>query len=250
MSDVAKHEGGALVALADQANEEHRQAEAAMTEALVHARNAGEALNEAKDRTPHGSWGDWVRDHFEGSARTARLYQRIARNWTRIEDRQRVADLSLRGAVRLLREGGGDEEAEPEDVEPGRVEPGVAYYLRFPDWIMGFDYGWIWPSHHDGYSWVTFVDAGPEPDSDGSVTTWNRPLRCDMMETVFEAVRVPHEDAEWKAFGEPEPTDYNRLLYNSRREQTAAELKRWAQPEDFQSQADRRRRHALKEWNY
>lgn len=90
--------------LAATANEEHRAAQAAAASALEHARNAGEALNEAKAAVGHGAWGAWVEEHFEGSARTARIYQRIAREWEAIPNRQRAAELSLRGAVRLLQD--------------------------------------------------------------------------------------------------------------------------------------------------
>jgi hypothetical protein len=92
-----------LGTLADRANAAHREAESMAYAALEHARQAGEALLEAKEQLPHGDWGDWLRDHFEGSPRTAQMYMRVVRGWGELEGKtQRVADLSLRQAVGLL----------------------------------------------------------------------------------------------------------------------------------------------------
>lgn len=231
-----------LTTLADRANEEHRAAEAAMTEALVHARNAGEALNGAKDRTPHGSWGDWVREHFEGSERTARLYQRIARNWSRLEDRQHVADLSIRGAVRVLQEGDGDSEPDGDDPDGWPVEPGHAAIVNTPELIAECQ-AWILPSDHEGYFWLTII-TGEEASAQ------NKPVHGSVVLDVLRFMGFPMEYADWVHLGAPEPTDYNRLLFRDRDHQFAEEIKRWKQPDDFQARANRRRRAARKGYDY
>jgi hypothetical protein len=102
---VATGEAGsvALPDLAAQINEHHRAAERAVNEALRHALEAGRLLIEAKGLVAHGGWLPWLRENFEGSGRTARIYMMVARRWPELQaNRQRAADLSLRGAVKLL----------------------------------------------------------------------------------------------------------------------------------------------------
>jgi hypothetical protein len=93
-----------LNTLATHINEEHRRCETAFRSGVEHALKAGELLLEAKDSVPHGSWGAWLADNFEGSARTAQAYMRVARARKQFEDpkTQRVADLSLREAIKEL----------------------------------------------------------------------------------------------------------------------------------------------------
>ncbi len=93
-----------LNTLATRINEEHRRCEAAFRSGVEHALKAGELLIEAKDRVPPDSWGAWLADNFEGSARTAQAYMRVARPRKQFEDpkTQRVADLSLREAIKEL----------------------------------------------------------------------------------------------------------------------------------------------------
>jgi len=68
--------------LAEQANQHHREVKMAWRGALEHAKQAGDALLEARRITGRrGKWGRWVRSNFEASMETARIYQRIARNW-------------------------------------------------------------------------------------------------------------------------------------------------------------------------
>ncbi len=54
-----------------------------------HARLVGAALIEMKlrlkERLGHGHFDEWVREHFAGSERTARVYRQIADNWKAIE---------------------------------------------------------------------------------------------------------------------------------------------------------------------
>lgn len=96
-----------LATLAEQINAHHRQCESAMRSGLSHALEAGQLLAEAKTQCPHGTWGDWLAEHFEGSERTSQAYMRVARRWPELEANakaQRVADLSLRDAIKLLTE--------------------------------------------------------------------------------------------------------------------------------------------------
>lgn len=103
MSEIAQsiiEEGKRLDALKTRINEEHRQCEEAVGEALKHAINAGEGLAQMKERVPHGTWGRWLRENFEGSERTAQAYVRLYRR--RDEIRNGAADLSIRGALSSL----------------------------------------------------------------------------------------------------------------------------------------------------
>jgi len=48
------------------------------------ARVAGAALREMKERVPHGEWTPWLKENFDGSPQTARVYMQIARCWESI----------------------------------------------------------------------------------------------------------------------------------------------------------------------
>ena len=124
-----------LTALATQINREHQEAEAAATRSLQHVRRAGELLTQVKAQVGHGGWGPWLEQHFEGSARTAQTYMRIASRFEELESKtQRVADLPLREALALLAE---PREADPElgaeDTIPTR------YFVRTSDWELETD---------------------------------------------------------------------------------------------------------------
>jgi len=84
--------------LVNQINEHHSFAKKLLGSGLEHARIAGELLIEAKEDIPHGLWGKWITDNCRFSRRTAQSYMRISRNW----NPQHVADLSMRGAIKML----------------------------------------------------------------------------------------------------------------------------------------------------
>lgn len=87
---------------------EHEAAQASAREAVAHAIRAGELLIEAKAALQHGQFGPWLAANVAFSERTARGYMRLA--GLDEAKRQRVADMSLRGALRSL--------AAPVDLRP------------------------------------------------------------------------------------------------------------------------------------
>lgn len=89
--------------LAEQINAEHDLAFGKATEALEHARRAGELLVEAKARVPHGAWLEWVRDNCSFSIRTAQGYLRLAARWPELQGKcARPAHLGVERALQLL----------------------------------------------------------------------------------------------------------------------------------------------------
>ena len=79
---------------------EHEAAQAAARDAVAHAICAGELLIEAKAALKHGEFGAWLAANVTFSERTARGYMRLA--GLDEAKRQRVANMSLRGALRAL----------------------------------------------------------------------------------------------------------------------------------------------------
>lgn len=88
---------------------------------MKHACEAGERLIQAKAMLPHGQWLPWLEANCEVSERSAQAYMRVARELPKLEGSkaQRVADLPLREAVRLLAN-------EPEDRARSEAGDGVA----------------------------------------------------------------------------------------------------------------------------
>ncbi len=86
------------------ANENHGAYGSCLRNAVNHARLAGQALMELKARHgKYGKWGDWLEHNFDGSAESANVYMRIARNWKKIVahgwDREDVTLTQLRALL-------------------------------------------------------------------------------------------------------------------------------------------------------
>jgi hypothetical protein len=71
-----------LAALAEIANEEHKQSVRAAQTVLDHARRAGDALLAAKAALPHGQFMSWVKKNCRFSYRTAANYMALAAKWS------------------------------------------------------------------------------------------------------------------------------------------------------------------------
>jgi hypothetical protein len=97
-----------LAKLAAEINRVHHLIIESAQTSLQHAIECGGMLIEAKKNVAHGEWEDWLKKHcHEIEDRTARLYMRAANNADKIEklaaeNGNTVADLSIRGAMRLL----------------------------------------------------------------------------------------------------------------------------------------------------
>jgi hypothetical protein len=93
----------ALSQLAKQINAEHLKTQTAASSGLKYVRVAGDLLLQARGQCPRGSWPGWLRENIAFSARTARGYMRIARNWSALQAKARVrAPLTLEDGLRLL----------------------------------------------------------------------------------------------------------------------------------------------------
>jgi hypothetical protein len=103
MRELMRVDSSTLESLAAKINAEHRACEAAAVSAVEHAIRCGELLIEAKERAGHGGWLKWLSKNCEVSSRHAQRYMQLAKD-QRVINPTRVSDLSLRGAMRQLRE--------------------------------------------------------------------------------------------------------------------------------------------------
>jgi hypothetical protein len=96
-----------LADLAAQIGEAHHQCESAVRSAVMHAVRAGELLTQAKRRLPHGNWLPWLKANCPFAERTAQAYMKLARDLPKLDaaKAQRVADLPVRDAIKLLSAG-------------------------------------------------------------------------------------------------------------------------------------------------
>lgn len=81
---------------------EHEAAGIKVRESLEHARACGELLMLAKAEVGHGQFMKWVAVNCPFSQDTADLYMRVARNWSRLLNSERVQNMSLRDAGRFI----------------------------------------------------------------------------------------------------------------------------------------------------
>jgi hypothetical protein len=83
-------------------NNEHRQAKECVIKGALHAVRAGELLWQAKRKSVHGQWLEWIAENCEFSERTAQLYMNLASALPQMANPQRIADLSLTGAIKMI----------------------------------------------------------------------------------------------------------------------------------------------------
>ena len=102
MTDIAKSNTG-LEDLATRIKTAHRAVRDAAKNIVQQAVAAGQALNDAKAKLPHGEWLPWLERHCELSERTAHNYMLLAANRVKFTI---DADLTLNQALRQIR--GGD----------------------------------------------------------------------------------------------------------------------------------------------
>jgi len=222
--------GAVAEQLAGRIRAAHQAASTAAQTALGYAFDAGRLLAEAREDVPHGGWGDYV----EGCgmpARTASLYMRLHRNRDRLADRQRVADLSVRQAARLL--------AEPKETAaaalvvegsiigeaPAWYRPGHRHAGKHPSGACFM----VWP-HPAGEPWVHTFFVIPHdpasPDSGGLLGGPKRGIRVDRLLWLFDFKRgggLPDmRDPTW-LIGDPQPVtpeeiaaepDFNTWLFS------------------------------------
>ena len=92
--------------LAQEINEAHNELGDAFGHSLQYAIRAGELLNTAREKCPHGTWLPWLEKNIRFSERSARVYMNMAENkGLLLLNRQKIADLGLSEAMRLLKAG-------------------------------------------------------------------------------------------------------------------------------------------------
>lgn len=78
-SDLSDNDREHLVQLFDRASAAHELAEQGASQFCKYCVEAGMALLEAHDLCPKKRWSAWLRDHFDGSERTAQRYMKQAK---------------------------------------------------------------------------------------------------------------------------------------------------------------------------
>ncbi|MEQ8694277.1 MAG: hypothetical protein RIC85_02995 [Gammaproteobacteria bacterium] len=111
---------------------------------LDHARQAGEALNEAKRILGRrGRWTKWLTKHFceaaLASKETARVYMRIAREWDRVKDAwaEGITANSIAAVLRVLKN---QKEAKPTQKEWETHEATKDLRKQFADKLKTLDH--------------------------------------------------------------------------------------------------------------
>ena len=140
MNDLTKNMSVQLPILAEQINRAHQEVQSALRQGVSHALDAGRVLLEAKQLVGHGGWGRWVSENCAFSERTSRVYMQLARDYPTLDEsnRQRVAVLPLREAMKLLAEPDLDpelalEEGRTIDVEIDKVIIGNRFRKNMGD---------------------------------------------------------------------------------------------------------------------
>lgn len=104
ISEVEPSQHAIAPDLIRQINDAHAECERAAQSAVAHAVRCGELLLRCKAAVPHGEWLPWLAANCTFRERTAQTYMRIGRELPKLDPSkaQRVADLPLRQAAKLL----------------------------------------------------------------------------------------------------------------------------------------------------
>lgn len=192
--------------LAGRINSEHRLVVDAVHTALDHAVEAGRLLNEAKLAEGHGGWTAWLEQNVEFSVRTAQGYMRVAERWPELKA-QRVADLSLRGALKLLA-------APAEDRSPQYIPDVGQMTVGTMSGPLGMSFeAWVVPSDPAGFYHVV-VMADLPGDLGTELVGSKKPMTADLVAVHLDEAGFPADSADWSS----RPTSewpYNQALFES-----------------------------------
>jgi hypothetical protein len=127
-----------LDTLAQRIRAAHEAFQNSMRNALRMVLDAGNDLLAAKAQVPAGTWQRWLRDHCFLSIRTAELYIQLAQHREEIErELERVADLSLSAARRLIMKPANKSDAESNAADGLPSKPDAPQLL--PSWQAASD---------------------------------------------------------------------------------------------------------------
>ena len=224
--------------LAAQINDAHRACERAVRDGLGHAIEAGNLLIEVKKQVGHGGFLDWLKSNIDFSERTARGYMRVARN------RQRVADMSLRDALKSLAEPSrraDDPVAVQHDDEAAEIEMHLARQPTMRSEALSMLTGgrppidppgagcalyaasgrytcWIMPAVQEGFYHIA-TTFSHNPDGTGGVFVegTKKPIRGDGLRHFIEGTifRSELSGVTWETIDWAEPCTFNLWLFHS-----------------------------------
>jgi len=81
----------------------YREVETLAQSTVMAGIELGGMLTEKKKSLPHGAWGGWLKEHFDGSERHAQRFMKLySEREELLADPTRVSDLSLRGAFKEI----------------------------------------------------------------------------------------------------------------------------------------------------
>lgn len=102
-SEIVTRLDAELADIATRIRSEHAAFAATFKQAIVHAFTAGELLNAAKGKLPHGKWLPFVKEDCRMAERTAQLYMQLAAGRPAIEAKSAtLADLTFNEALKLI----------------------------------------------------------------------------------------------------------------------------------------------------
>jgi len=177
----------------------HAAATSAAETALGHALECGRLLAEAREGIGHGGWETFVRERCDIAPRTARVYLRLHANRERLANRQHVAGLTVREAVRELTVPRAIPETEVAALAGDAAGCGDELPLKVPEWYQpGHSHagvhpsGWcfqVWPHPH-GEPWAHFFIMSPPSgfpgDENATLTVPKCGVRSDFLVRCME----------------------------------------------------------------
>jgi hypothetical protein len=211
--------------MAIEINREHDAVVVAGKSAIGHALTCGHLLAQAKEVVAYGEWGEWLRRNFAASARTAEGYMRIANRWPEIEaNPQRVADLTLRGALLLLAEPKPEPASDapgqwpafltgPDQVAIGKViKDGITHYV--------FCHPHIKQAERADQTWVHLFFGRVVGDLDDyslqPIKCSETPIRADLVIRTLQEWGVPTDEIVWYSLEGWIPPEYIDLWGGNR----------------------------------
>jgi hypothetical protein len=98
-------EAAPIVCDANWFNDEHKAINESYYNTILRAKALGEALIAKKAELGHGNWLPWLKENLSFSPDTATNYMTLAEGWTRLSNSEHVRNLSIRQALKEIKEG-------------------------------------------------------------------------------------------------------------------------------------------------
>ncbi len=179
-------------------NEEHAKCQDAAKDMFQHGMEAGRFLLEVKEALPHGHFGKWLEENFDGSRSVAAKYMGCFRAVNTGMVPMPEGNTSLERVLKAMREQ--DAEPEPEELAAPREPAPPAFETDYEPEVEGEEYDFRSQEEYDEFfgegaaAAAATKEAAPREPEKKSARKPER--KRDLLQAAFDAIHRALEEVE------------------------------------------------------